>query len=252
MLRDAVGKGYKDSAHLKQDAGLEPLRQREDFQKQVGNGRLTSVGGEMHDHALRWSGSADSAVDLHPTHLPDINESIAFAADDHQQVGIGQLSPVHPPHALLWNGSAESATDLHPPDYADSYAYAVMNGTQVGVGAPFAGFSDALLWRGTAESVVNLHAFLPEGFAWSKATAIDEAGHVFGVALNFAEQQWHAIEWVPVPEPSSIALLLPLAPASVRRTRQSCAPPQVRRRKISSWRSKVANGEGGIRTREGV
>jgi len=33
MLRDAVAKGFKDAAHMKKDTDLDPLRQREDFQK---------------------------------------------------------------------------------------------------------------------------------------------------------------------------------------------------------------------------
>ena len=43
FLRDAVGKGYKDVPHMKKDTDLEPVRQREDFQKLVadleGNGK---------------------------------------------------------------------------------------------------------------------------------------------------------------------------------------------------------------------
>jgi hypothetical protein len=35
ILRDAVSKGYRDAAKLKKDTDLEPLRQREDFQKLV-------------------------------------------------------------------------------------------------------------------------------------------------------------------------------------------------------------------------
>ena len=35
LLRDAVGKGYKDVAHLKKDTDLDPLRQRDDFRKLV-------------------------------------------------------------------------------------------------------------------------------------------------------------------------------------------------------------------------
>jgi hypothetical protein len=35
LLRDAVSKGYKDVAHVKKDADLDPLRQRDDFQKLV-------------------------------------------------------------------------------------------------------------------------------------------------------------------------------------------------------------------------
>src|SRR5262249_7932129 len=35
LLRDAVGKGYKDVAHMKKATDLDPLRQRDDFQKLV-------------------------------------------------------------------------------------------------------------------------------------------------------------------------------------------------------------------------
>ena len=35
LLRDAVSKGCKDVPHMKKDAALNPLRQREDFQKLV-------------------------------------------------------------------------------------------------------------------------------------------------------------------------------------------------------------------------
>jgi hypothetical protein len=35
LLRDAVNKGFKDVVHMKKDTDLDPLRQREDFQKLV-------------------------------------------------------------------------------------------------------------------------------------------------------------------------------------------------------------------------
>jgi hypothetical protein len=35
LLRDAVSKGYKDVAHMKKDTDLDPLRQRDHFQKLV-------------------------------------------------------------------------------------------------------------------------------------------------------------------------------------------------------------------------
>jgi hypothetical protein len=35
LLRDAVGKGFKDAAHMKKDTDLDPLREREDFKKLV-------------------------------------------------------------------------------------------------------------------------------------------------------------------------------------------------------------------------
>jgi hypothetical protein len=36
LLREAVSKGYNDVMHMKKDSDLGPLRQREDFQKLVG------------------------------------------------------------------------------------------------------------------------------------------------------------------------------------------------------------------------
>ena len=35
LLRDAVSRGYKDVVHVKKDTDLDPLRQRDDFQKLV-------------------------------------------------------------------------------------------------------------------------------------------------------------------------------------------------------------------------
>ena len=35
MLRAAVATGYKDAEHMKKDKDLDPLRQREDFKKQL-------------------------------------------------------------------------------------------------------------------------------------------------------------------------------------------------------------------------
>ena len=35
ILRDAVSKGFKNVAHMKQDTDLDPLRQREDFKKLI-------------------------------------------------------------------------------------------------------------------------------------------------------------------------------------------------------------------------
>jgi hypothetical protein len=35
LLRDAVSKGWQDGSHMKKDTDLDPLRQREDFQKLV-------------------------------------------------------------------------------------------------------------------------------------------------------------------------------------------------------------------------
>jgi hypothetical protein len=52
LLRDAVGNGYKDVAHMKKDTDLAPLRQREDFRKLVAEleekGKQAGAAGEHH------------------------------------------------------------------------------------------------------------------------------------------------------------------------------------------------------------
>jgi hypothetical protein len=35
LLRDAISKGYKDVARMKEDTDLDPVRKRDDFQKLV-------------------------------------------------------------------------------------------------------------------------------------------------------------------------------------------------------------------------
>jgi hypothetical protein len=159
--------------------------------QQVGQG---STGGES--RALLWSGTASSAVDLHPAALGYIYSSGASGVGGGQQVGTGLVrreGPYAPirSHALLWTGSPESVVDLHPCGFDESDALAVAAGRQVGVGV-IAGtnLTRALLWNGTADSVVDLHAFLPAGFWSSKARAIDASGNVLGSADG------HAILWV--------------------------------------------------------
>ena len=65
----------------------------------------------------------------------------------------------------------------------------------------------ALAWAGTADSCVDLQALLPSDFVGSMATGVDAAGDVFGVAHD-TSGHYHAIEWVPVPEPLSAAWLV--------------------------------------------
>ncbi len=181
-----------------------------DGAQQVGGG-LTTVNFNTQAHALLWTGSADSAVDLHPN-IQGIFNSYAFATDGQQQVGRGDfyLQGTVSSHALLWNGTADSAVDLNPPGFY-SIADAVANGRQVGYGySPATGNQyNALLWSSTSDSVVNLQQLLTGGFDSSSfAYGIDNAGDVFGVAFNSSDGQYHAIEWIAVPEPGSAGLLL--------------------------------------------
>jgi hypothetical protein len=74
----------------------------------------------------------------------------------------------------------------------------------------------ALLWNGSADDCVDLHQFLPEGFWGSSADAIDANGMIVGTA-GAEDGSLHAILWVPVPEPSSIASFVLVALAAMRR-----------------------------------
>src|SRR5262249_27124221 len=78
-------------------------------------------------HAMLWTGTADSAVDLHPTNLLYSGQpmfySDAFYTDGSHQVGDGAVSRSfnsfsqsydYTTHALLWSGNAATAIDLHP------------------------------------------------------------------------------------------------------------------------------------------
>lgn len=169
--------------------------------------------GGAHGHAVLWNGTAASAVDLNPTDLA-MPESGAVAVSGNQQVGFGSSDSAAQPHALLWQGTAGSAVDLNPSGFNSSFALATNGRQQVGYGQ-----GHALLWNGTAASAVDLGALLSPTTLDSKALSIDSAGDVYGVAL-FAPDTWHAVEWVPIPEPSLIWLVgAAMAAAVVKRRR---------------------------------
>src|SRR5688572_11161273 len=106
--------------------------------------------------AVLWSGSAASAINLHPS---GYRTSVAtgISPDGSRQVGWATTDDAV--HAALWSSSAESFIDLNPPGYLHSYARATDGVVQVGIGA-----THALLWRGSAQSVVDLH---PSGATYS-------------------------------------------------------------------------------------
>jgi hypothetical protein len=144
-------------------------------------------------HAMLWTGSAASAVDLHP---PGYSSSYAYGVSGGQQVGEGTVGGLR--HALLWTGSAQSVVDLHPKGFRETVAVAVAAGWQVGWGVADDGSRHALLWNGTADSVVDLHLVLPAGFTASEAAGIDSSGNVIGTANGPAivTGRGQAILWV--------------------------------------------------------
>jgi hypothetical protein len=167
------------------------------------------------DHALLWTGTANSAVDLNPT---GFNISLAVATNGSQQVGNGSGPTTgYQTHALMWSGSASSAVDLNPTNtlgITSSFAEGTNGYNQVGYGNMGSGPSGAyfaLLWSGTAASAVDLQLLLPATDTWtaSNASSIDANGDVYGWAygtVNGVTGEF-AVEWSPVPEPSSLSLI---------------------------------------------
>lgn len=145
-------------------------------------------------HAVMWTGSAESWVDLHPF---GYGTSEARAVDGGQQVGY--VVPKGLPRASLWTGTAESWVDLTPEGFTSSAANDVHRGVQVGYSnrsdSPRAG-----LWRGTPESWQDLHLLLPSYYTYSVAYGVwvDDDGRIFvvGTAHNGALRRGEAIMWV--------------------------------------------------------
>jgi hypothetical protein len=155
-------------------------------------------------HALVWSGTAESAVDLHPTILEGFENSVARGVAGNQQVGEGESTPGRT-HALMWTGTPDSAVDLHPTTlsgFVTSTAYDTNGQHQVGVARGAAG-NHAMLWTGNAESAVDLHLLLPNEWVSSRAFSIDSQSTAFGLATD-GTGALHAIKWVVVPEPPAI------------------------------------------------
>ena len=141
------------------------------------------------DHAFLWSGSAASAVELHPA---GFDYSSARGISGSSQVGYGFESASSQYHALLWSGSAASAVDLHPAGFDNSSASAVSGGFQAGYGAVTGGGNHALLWNGSAASAVDLH---PAGFDDTYASGVSgsfQVGVGTGVATGGDD---HALLW---------------------------------------------------------
>ncbi|KAB2663474.1 MAG: hypothetical protein DVB31_10750 [Verrucomicrobia bacterium] len=138
-------------------------------------------------HAMRWAGTAASAVDLHPL---GFDSSEATCTSGTQQGGWGYIAlGISHLHALLWSGTADTVLDLHPNGYTESRISAMNATQQVGdgwVGAPGAigSVRHALAWSGTADTVVDLNQYLPAGYTHGVATGIDAAGNIVGYACN--------------------------------------------------------------------
>jgi hypothetical protein len=163
--------------------------------QQVGAGEPFSV----LTHALLWSGTDTSAIDLQPTNLQGFMSSIAYGIGGGQQVGNGFFGP-NSKHALLWNGNASSAVDLHPTTFI-GFDSSVANGTdgihQVGAtwNSNIVYTPHAMLWSGTAASAVDLNPTNLLRFEQSTAYAVSGTQQVGDGMGSATGDLLHALFW---------------------------------------------------------
>ena len=143
-------------------------------------------------HALMFSGTSASLVDLHPA------GSFSSTAVDIQgglEVGHGQLIANGPNHPLLWKGTAASVVDLLPTGAIGGGADAVLNGVEAGhVTLTSGNNSHAAIWHGTAASFQDLN---PAGFASSFIRGMSVSDMVgWGAPGSSANNPEHALRWV--------------------------------------------------------
>lgn len=137
-------------------------------------------------HAVLWSGTAASMVDLDP----GVGFSSAATATDGEFQG-GYLlvkdDDVARFRAALWHGTAASYVSLHPNGASDSGVSDMEGGIQVGnVSYPRGSFGG--YWTGTADSFTPL---LPAGFQASQVGGMH--GHI---VVGDAESDFqHAYAW---------------------------------------------------------
>jgi hypothetical protein len=153
-------------------------------------------------HAMLWSGTAASAVDLHPS---GFDSSVAVAVSDQHQAGYGMLTGQQKNHALLWAGTAAGVIDLNPSGFTESIAGGIRFSVQVGggYGPSTNGKYHALLWTGAANSAIDLHSFLPSQYVESVAATVDEYDDVAGWAVT-GTGEFHAVLWRRYPDIHSI------------------------------------------------
>ncbi len=155
----------------------------------IGSG--SGTGGQS--HALLWTSSVPSGIDLHPTGFA---ASYVVGTSGAQQVGAGYGSATgYYTHALLWSNSAASFVDLNPSGFLNSQANGTTGTQQVGFGeGSMTFFGDhALLWSGSAASFVDLN---PPGFSDSFAYGASGTQQVgYGVSTATGILLDHALLW---------------------------------------------------------
>lgn len=204
-----------------------------DGTRQVGTASYLPFG---YSDAILWTGTASSAVVLTATNMGTVTSASALGIGGSQEVGYFETTSNSDSNAVLWTGSAASVIDLNSRSFGIQFSEALAtNGSQqVGWGTGIeTRDDDALLWSGSAASTVDLAKFLPTTTTWlgSEALSIDSSGDVFGIAYTFGAGSNgqtaffdYAVEWSPVPEPATGALLITMSAAALFRRKRSPRP----------------------------
>ena len=153
---------------------------------------VTNNGGYFgYPHAVVWKGSTHQYQDINPNgNCGSCSPgSHAYGTDGKFIVGSGGSFL----HALLWNvAQLTSPVDLNPSGYAESEAYAVHGGMQVGYAYSSATQTyHAMLWHGSAASAIDL---TPSTVTTAYATGLGNTTEVgAGVLVNSTVN--HAFLW---------------------------------------------------------
>ena len=132
---------------------LRLLWRRSDYGKATSHLCLCGCPGyESPVHALLWSGTAESCVDLHPS--VGSAGTAALAVSGGQQVGYGGVGSEI--HALVWSGTADSVVDLHA-YLPDGYFWSEATGIDsTGVIVGHADWYCAVMWVPCRSVVIDI------------------------------------------------------------------------------------------------
>jgi hypothetical protein len=157
-----------------------------------------SPNNSTNEYATLWT--SEGTVDLSPTTIGTITQSVAFRSDGAHQVGYGYQDPLGSDNqALLWSGTASSVVNLNPASagFSVSVAAGISGTQQVGYGSGIATKNNthALVWTGSAASYRDLNptnlSYLTNSFA-ENTDGANQVGYGTGPSTG---KQKRALLW---------------------------------------------------------
>jgi hypothetical protein len=193
---------------------------------QVGIGLGPATGDQS--HALLWSGTAASVVDLNPA---GFRSSWASDVSGGIQVGYGSgPATFEQQHALLWNGTAASAVDLHSymsSDFTGSIASGIAaDGTIVGTAFGHVDCGDcAVLWTPVPDPIPgdynqNGTVDAADYTVWRKNDGTQAGYNAWRANFGALLPGSGVSVLTAIPEPSALALVAVCSAVVGRRTQR--------------------------------